>query len=1076
MHLSKRPTCFAAVFLLLIHSVSTTAEWAQANALPNKAQDSSDAGTEEAKVEKGAEGEAPQSPPKPPATERSDDREVQEPESQGSLPNSAADVQQPVGSFEELKRLKAKFPNAMFRVSIKASVNHWDRFQKKLFLQQDQHARHVTVPDSFHQSALRLRLGSQVRVIGEFDCSENRLVGEEIRKLKAGPIPKALEIDLSANPLGEHWGRRVTGEGKVEAVLFEKKRCQLLLQQGQRRYLARLEQNLVKRQALGLIGSRVRFTGTLDYVRGTFGHPITPIVHAVFEDDFEIVEPANSELHTWTRIGLAEENTGLAPSQLAELRGQVTFLRKHDQLVIEDAEGRSTSIYSCFLHDVRVGDEVCVYALPVQPTDANKPRLTPRSDRLGIGTKWRALVIERITPGFLNNMHLSPGEIVNQQLFLRRATVQGNLNSVRSDHMNYFLRLSEGNHQFVARVHATVGQFNALRLTNSSRLAVTGLVEERLDNGESGDFQLRVASLDDISVLKPGKDSGDPLFWVVVGVLLSLVMVGTGLVWKLRGQVGEQSEDMALLIARLNATYDAVREGLLAVDERGRVLTVNPQFRELVGVEISPQGGDDLEPNWIVQQIANRFQSSEAFLNAWQQTRNAPESTLTMELLTVDPQPRTLVVFTAPVSAPTSSMNKERLENRIWTFEDVSERKQLEADLIQSQKMEAVGRLAGGVAHDFNNLLLAITANLELARMQSEFEPNSEYLEAAERAVERATKLVKHLLGFSRKSVLELRVRDPNEVVRRIESLLDRILNAEIVFRVDLAGGIWNVNMDDTHIEQVLLNLCLNARDACLGSESLIEITTSNLSSHELAQAIARGELPPTRERDYVRITVQDNGTGINEDVLEKVFDPFFTTKEQGKGTGLGLSMSLGIVEQHEGVLHLDSKPGQGTRCDLLLPRTLAPINPADSQIGRLEKTDIKFANILLADDDELVRESTANALKANGYAVTSVSNGVDALIHLRSSSQFAVAIVDFSMPGMSAVDLFQRIREYQSELPLIVTSGYSIELDAIEEQAQQPVNFLAKPYRTVALVDAINQAVAPLTTDHASKTPDPSR
>lgn len=1074
MHLSKWPTCFAAVLVLFIHSLSS-AEWAHENALPNLKQESFDLATEEAEKKKDAGEEVTKAPPKPPAAELSNDGEVLRPKPQIPLPDAAADVKQPVGSFEELERLQAKFPSATFLVSVKASVNHWDRFQKKLFLQQDQHARPVTVPDSFHQSALRLRLGSQVRVIGEFDCSENRLVCEEIRKLKVGPILEALETDLSATALGEHWGRRVASEGKVEAVLFEKKRCQLLLQQGQRRYLARFEQSLAKRKTLRLIGSRVRFTGTLDYVLGMLGQPIAPIVHAVFEDDFEIIESAKPELQTWTHMGLAEENTGLTPGRLAELRGQVTFLRKHDQLVIEDADGKSTSVYSCFLNDLDVGDEVCVYALPVQPTDAKKPRLTPRSDRLGIGSKWRALVIERITPGFLDNMNLSPEEIVSQQLFLRRATVRGDLDSIRSDETNHFLRLREGDRQFVASVHATERQFNALRLTNASRLAVTGLVEERLDNGESGEFQLRVASLDDISVLKLEADSGDPLFWVVVGVLLSLVLVGTGLVWKLRGQVGEQSEDMALLIARLNATYDAVREGLLAVDERGRVLTVNPQFRELVGVELA-LGGDDTDPSWIVQQIANRFRSSEDFLNAWQQTRSAPESTLTMELLTVDPQPRTLVVFTAPVSAPTSGMNKERLENRIWTFEDVSERKQLEADLIQSQKMEAVGRLAGGVAHDFNNLLLAITANLELARMQSEFEPNSEYLEAAERAVERATKLVKHLLGFSRKSVLELRVRDPNEVVRRIESLLARILNAEIVFRVDLAGGIWNVNMDETHIEQVLLNLCLNARDACLGSESLIEITTSNLSRHELAQAIERGELPLTRERDYVRITVLDNGMGINEDVLEKVFDPFFTTKEQGKGTGLGLSMSLGIVEQHEGVLHLDSKPGEGTRCDLLLPRTLAPINPADSQIGRLEKTDIKFANILLADDDELVRESTANALKANGYAVTSVSNGVDALIHLRSSSQFAVAIVDFSMPGMSALDLFQRIREYQSELPLIVTSGYSIELDAIEEQAQQPVNFLAKPYRTVALVDAINQAVAPLTTDRAGKTPDPSR
>ncbi|MEM7474957.1 MAG: ATP-binding protein [Planctomycetota bacterium] len=986
-----------------------------------------------------------------------------------STNHSASEYSQrePIETLAAIDKLQSAFPTSKFRLDFVATVNNWDPVWNQLFIQQGSKALYLHLPYDYYKDPPEIKLGTKIRATGVFYCKSYRLVVEQLMVQAHGQPITPTEVDFAQIGPPEFWSQRVAGQATVESVLVEDKRCQMMMHVGKRRFLARVNRGFSAKEAFEFIGKDIALEGTLSYLEDEIDRQVGMITHSMASEKFEVLankaeDNSGLSFENAVRFDLSRDSNEFEHGTLVELTGQVSYIRPYDQIVIEDDAGNATTIYACFEGDLKLGDYVRVYATRIESENMpNMPAFAEGMDGRGADSLWRAHLIERQNPSFIDKLAFTPKEVVEKGINLRRATVGGNIVSVTSNNLKHRARVETGPYKFDAVFRAKNSDFKEFELGSVKEINFTGLIKQPANGTSDADFELHVASLKDIAVIERKLEIYPRhVYWVFAGLALA-VLVSFGIVWRLRGQVGEQSEDMARLIGRLNATYDAVREGLLVIDNRGRVLTTNAQFQELLGLDAESMGPiSEAEPSWFAQQIANQFQNGEAFLDAWEKTQLQPNITLTLELTTTEVQPRTLVVFSAPVQTVRGVSSLEQLENRIWTFDDISERKQLEADLIQSQKMEAVGRLAGGVAHDFNNLLLAITANLELARMQPSDGGNKDYLEAAENAVDRASKLVKHLLGFSRKSILEVRVRDPHEVVERIQNLLERILNARIQVQVSLADEIWNVKMDDTHIEQVLLNVCLNARDACGDGEGLISISTSNLGKAELREVVARGELPVIRECDYVRIVVQDNGSGIQGDILEKVFDPFFTTKELGKGTGLGLSMSLGIVEQHEGVIHLDSTPGQGTRCELLLPRTSENINPADSKIGRLVQSDSKFAHVLIADDDELVRTSTANALKVNGFDVTSVASGVDALIHLRSSDRFAVAIVDFSMPGMSTIDLCNKIREYRPALPIIVTSGYSIEITSIEEQLRQPMSFIAKPFRTPALVKLINDHI----------------
>jgi PAS domain S-box-containing protein len=394
------------------------------------------------------------------------------------------------------------------------------------------------------------------------------------------------------------------------------------------------------------------------------------------------------------------------------------------------------------------------------------------------------------------------------------------------------------------------------------------------------------------------------------------------------------------------------------------------------------------------------------------------------------------------------------VEGLVVSGHDVTDERQLEARLRQAQKMEAVGQLAGGIAHDFNNLLTVIKANAEFLAMETAGQPRDD-VEEIRKAATRAASLTRQLLAFSRQQVLAPRVVDPNEVIAELERMLARLIGEDIECTVVLGRQVGQVLVDPGQLEQILLNLAVNARDAMpLGGELRIE--TSRASLPEAIRA-ARPELPA---RAWVRIAVQDTGCGMSPETMARVFDPFFTTKEMGKGTGLGLATVYGIVEQSGGVIDVQSTPGMGSTFTLFFPATddlpvEEPLLPDTApRAGRTE-------TILLVEDDDAVRAVAMRMLVAAGFRVIPARHGAEALLRIsESATPVDLLLSDAVMPQMGGVELLRAAESFRPGIAAVLMSGYTDEELGRRGGSLDAVILLQKPFTRERLLEAVDEAL----------------
>ncbi len=384
------------------------------------------------------------------------------------------------------------------------------------------------------------------------------------------------------------------------------------------------------------------------------------------------------------------------------------------------------------------------------------------------------------------------------------------------------------------------------------------------------------------------------------------------------------------------------------------------------------------------------------------------------------------------------------------------EKRRLQEQLVQAQKMEAVGQLAGGIAHDFNNLLTAITGYSEL--LLGELPPEDlrrSHAEEIRKAGERAASLTQQLLAFSRRQVLEPKVLDVNVVVSDIERMLRRLIGEHIELNTRKAPDLWKVKADPGQIEQAILNMVLNARDA-MPSGGTLAIETSNA---ELDEDFVRSHVP-TQPGSYVRVSVSDTGIGISEDVKARLFEPFFTTKERGKGTGLGLSTTYGIVKQSGGYLWCDSEVGHGTTFQLFLPRVDEPVSEV---VERKASPPIHPGDetVLLVEDEPEVRSLVQRILKTQGYTVVTAANPDEALAVAREfKGPIQLMVTDVVMPGMSGLQLAERLSPTRPDMKVLFVSGYTN--DAIGHQGilDPGTAFLQKPFTPNALARKVREVL----------------
>ena len=391
---------------------------------------------------------------------------------------------------------------------------------------------------------------------------------------------------------------------------------------------------------------------------------------------------------------------------------------------------------------------------------------------------------------------------------------------------------------------------------------------------------------------------------------------------------------------------------------------------------------------------------------------------------------------------------------RIATIHEVTERLQIQRELQQAQKMEVVGRLAGGIAHDFNNALTTIIGGSHLLLEQFRDDPEVRTdLEAILQAADRAALLTRHLLAFGRQQVMRVGIHPLADVVQRSAVLLEPVLEGNTELRIRIQPGTWPVRIDAIQLEQVVINMAVNAQDAMPDGGTLLLATDNIQVSAE--EASKDGAVPVG---DYAVLSVSDTGTGMDEITRVRVFEPFFTTKPPPEGTGLGLSMAYGIVRQSGGFITVDSTPGAGTTFRIFLPRAGGTVVETTS----LHETAVRGdCTVLVVDGDDGVRQSTCRALELLGYTVISTASAEEALIALGSAEMPDLLVTALSLPGMGGGELAERLQASAPGLGVLFLSGYALEGDEDLKDIARGRWLLQKPFSVDSLGEAVSRVLA---------------
>jgi len=408
---------------------------------------------------------------------------------------------------------------------------------------------------------------------------------------------------------------------------------------------------------------------------------------------------------------------------------------------------------------------------------------------------------------------------------------------------------------------------------------------------------------------------------------------------------------------------------------------------------------------------------------------------------------------TLEVSMSWGPLEDDPAQGYIVTFTDMTDRKRLEAQLLQAQKMEAVGRLAGGVAHDFNNMLTAIKSYSQLLLQDvSTDDARHKDIQEIDLAADRAARLTRQLLAFSRQQMLQPRLLDVNQTVSEMEKMLQRLLLKDITLSTRLATALHAVRADAGQLEQVIVNLVVNARDA-MPDGGKLTVRTQNVTID--AASAREGWSFPVRQGDYVLLSVTDTGLGMDEATKSRIFEPFFTTKDRHKGTGLGLSTVYGIVKQSGGYIRVISEPSEGSTFEVYLPVAENAAAPAGQPARPAARGGSE--TVLVVEDDDGIRAVIKRILERAGHRVMEATNGAEALrICEASADSIDLVLSDIAMPEMQGPDLARRIRERHPDMALLLMSGYTETASQKEDFLGDGVEFLGKPFSPDALTRKI--------------------
>ena len=510
----------------------------------------------------------------------------------------------------------------------------------------------------------------------------------------------------------------------------------------------------------------------------------------------------------------------------------------------------------------------------------------------------------------------------------------------------------------------------------------------------------------------------------------------------------QAERELQASLEMLGAVFGAAPLAMALLDPQGKVLRWNPAAERTFGWRADEVIGRELP-------FVNTPELTE-FHERRLQRVSAGDVIAGEEIVhrSKDGAQLTVLLFSAPIRDAAG-----KLTSILDVWQDMTEQRGLEAQFRQAQKMEAIGRLAGGIAHDFNNVLTVIEGHASLALSDvPEHHALREDMQQILDAARRAASFTRQLLAFSRQQVIQPRVVDLNELTRDLSKMLKRAIGDHIMLDAQLYAQPMYVHADRSQLEQVLMNLVVNARDAITGSGTITLRTAPVHISPQQPRPLA----PPG---DYHMLQVSDTGHGIPQDVLAHMFEPFYTTKEPGKGTGLGLSTVYGIVTQNHGVIRVESEPGRGTTFTILLPQSRAqPETELAVEAAPLPaRSQVRVPAVLVVEDEPAIRKLITRALERSGYRVQLAADAHAALEQIRNGNAFDVLLTDVMLPGMNGHDLAQEAQRLRPELQVVLMSGYAAE----EVQGDLRYPYLEKPFSPSDLVRTLASTLG--TTPHGS-------
>jgi len=498
--------------------------------------------------------------------------------------------------------------------------------------------------------------------------------------------------------------------------------------------------------------------------------------------------------------------------------------------------------------------------------------------------------------------------------------------------------------------------------------------------------------------------------------------------------------------ARLALAVDSAAEAIIVTEAQGHVLYVNPAFESITGYHRKEVRGQ-------IPRLLQKGPHSESFHDElWRTLRQGRVWSGGFTNERKDGTPFDEEGTISPVRDSDGNV-----VNYVIVMRDITQERSLEAQLHHAQKLEAIGQLAGGVAHDFNNFLQVILGHAELGMKGLPLDEKAHYdLSQCHRAAEKATAVTQQLLAFSRRQMLQPLDLDLHRIISELAEMLRRIIGEHIELQFAPRAENAVVHADQGQIEQVIMNLCINARDA-LPEGGKIVVETGTVNANHLPSPFPA---PPTAGR-FVALSIQDNGPGIPLEVQERIFEPFFTTKGREGGTGLGLATVYGIVKQHQGIIQVDSAPGQGTTFRVYLPEVLHP-----KPVVPLPEIDLESSGgnetLLVAEDDDMVRELSLAVLAEAGYQTLIAQNGEEAVKQFEENAErIDMVMIDLVMPKMGGRDAYQRMQAIRPDVPVLFCTGYDVAgVEGSVFDCDERINLIQKPYNIPQLLRKVRQTL----------------